>query len=253
VSFVWAILRREVRSYLVSPLTYTAIAVFIVFQGVAFFFALGEYERMRLSAAQNPMMTVPGTESLVRGFLGHDIIWTMLVIVPLVTMRLLSEERRQRTADLLLTAPLTTRQLVIGKYVGALCLLVAMLVLTAWMPLLLGFWGDIDHAPLLTGYLGAFLYGALLIAIGLLASSLTESVMIAAFLTLLMIAGVNVAGVLATEVPIIGYSLEKFTPSGNLQLLAQGVIDTLPLVFFASTIAFVVELTARIVDSQRWR
>ena len=253
MSFVWAILRREIKSYVVSPLTYTAIAVFIVFQGVAFFFALGEYERLRMAAAQNPMMTVPGAETLVRGFLGNDIIWTMLVIVPLVTMRLLSEERRQHTAELLLTAPLTTRQLVIGKYIGALCLLVAMLVLTAWMPLLLDAWGDLDYAPLVTGYLGAFLYGALLIAIGLLASSLTESVMIAAFMTLLMIGGVNVAGVLATEIPIIGYSLEKFTPSGNLQLLAQGVIDTLPLVFFASTIGFVVELTARIVDSQRWR
>jgi ABC-2 type transport system permease protein len=253
VNYVWAILRREVKSYLVSPLTYTAIAVFIVFGGALFFFALGDYERMRVAAAQNPMMTVPGAESLVRGFLGNDMIWVLLVIVPLVTMRLLSEERRQRTAELLLTAPLTTRQLVIGKYIGALSLLVVMLALTGWMPLLLDVWGDLDYAPVVTGYLGAFLYGALLIAIGLLASSLTESMMIAAFLTLLMIAGVNVAGALATDIPIIGYSLEKFTPSGNLQLLAQGVLDTLPLVFFASTIAFVVELTSRIVDSQRWR
>lgn len=253
MNFVWAILRREVRSYLVSPLAYTAVAVFVIFQGLGFLLSLGAYERLRVQAAANPMQTVPGAESIIRGSLGQDIIWTMLIIVPLLTMRLLSEERRQHTSELLLTAPMTTREIVLGKYFGALCMLVVMLLLTAWMPMILDVWGEIDYSQVFTGYLGAFLYGALLIAIGILASSLTESVMIAALLTLLMIGGINVAGLFATEVPIIGRSLEQFTPSGNLQLLARGVIDTLPLVYFASTVIFVLEMTARIVDSQRWR
>lgn len=253
MSFVWAVFRREVKSYFVSPLAYTAIAVFVTFQGVLFFLALGQYERLRLSAATNPLMEVPGGEMIVRSFLGQDVIWSLLVIVPLLTMRLLAEEKKQHTAELLLTAPMTTRQLVVGKFLGACTILVIMLVITAWMPATLLAWGHIDPAPMFTGYLGALLYGALLLAIGLLASSLTDNVMIAAFLALGLVAMVNIGGVMAPRIPYIGQNLEQFTPSSNLGLLAGGVLDTQAVVFFLAAIVFVVDLTSRVVDSQRWR
>ena len=253
MSFVWAIFRRELKSYFVSPLAYTAIGVFVAFQGTLFFMALGQYEHLRLSAATNPLVEVPGAEMIVRSFLGEDVIWTLLLIVPLLTMRLLAEEKRQHTAELLLTAPMTTRQLVIGKFFGSCAILAVMLLITTWMPALLLGWGNIDPAPMITGYLGALLYGALLLAIGLLASSLTDSSMLAAFFALLMMALVNLGGVLAQKIPYIGQNLEQFTPSANLTLLARGVLDTQPLVFFAAKILFILDLTARVVDSQRWR
>ncbi len=253
MNFVWAVFRREVRSYLVAPLAYTATAVFLLMQGGFFVAALQQYERLRIQAAQNPLLEVPGLETIVRSLLHDDLIWALLIIIPLLTMRLLAEERRQHTAELLLTAPMTTRHLVTGKYLGALFVLVVMLTMTVWMPVLLMVWGSVDPAPIVTGYLGAFLYGAFLLALGLLASSLTDSPMIAAFFCLVMIAVVNIFGVMAPQIPVIGQSLERFTPSGSLALLATGIIDTQPLIFFATTILFFVDLTARIVDSQRWR
>jgi ABC-2 type transport system permease protein len=253
VSRVWAIFKREVRSYFASPLAYAAIAVFLIILGVLFAWALGSYATARLQAAQNPLMQVPGVETMVRNLLGSDIIWALFLIVPLLTMRLLAEERRQHTAELLLTAPMTTRALVAGKFLGATFVLVVMLALSAWMPFLLHLWGGCDPAVIWTGYAGALLYGSLLLAIGLLASSLTESVMLAAFLSLLFVAIVNVAAPLAGQVPVIGPTLEQFTPVQNLNKIARGVIDSQAVVYFVTVTLFFLDLTARVVDSQRWR
>ncbi len=251
--FVWALFKREVKSYFVSPVAYTAIAVFLAIQGVLFMAALSQYQRLVIKAATNPLLQVPGAEAIVRSMFGSDLIWALLLIVPLLTMRLLAEERKQHTAELLLTAPMTTRQLVLGKFLGSTFVLVVMLLLAGWMPLLLRAWGDADPAPIVTGYLGALLYGMLLLAIGLLASSLTDSAFLAAFLALVFVVVLNVAGNMASQVPVIGQNLQQLTPTANLGRLAQGVIDSQAVIYFLSTTAFVLDLTARVVDSQRWR
>ena len=251
--FVWAVVRREVKSYFVSPLAYTAIAVFLAIQGVLFAAALVQYNALRIQAAQNPLLKLPGAEIVIRDFFGSDVLWALVVIVPLLTMRLLADERRQHTAELLLTAPMTTRQLVVGKFLGSLVVLVVMLLMTLWMPLLVLAWGDADPGVLVSGLLGAVLYGAFLLALGLLASSLTESPFVAAIIAVLFIAGVTFLGIQATNLPVIGRNLDQFTPAANLAEMAQGVIDSHALVYFLSMITFVIELTARVVDSQRWR
>jgi ABC-2 type transport system permease protein len=253
VKFVWAVFRREVKSYFVSPLAYTAIAVFLIIQGVLFAAALNTYQMLRIRAAQNPLMEVPGPEALIRDFFGTDVIYALLLIVPLLTMRLLAEERKQHTAELLLTAPMTTRQLVAGKFLGSVFILVVMLVLALWMPALVIAWGDADTGVLLTGLVGAFLYGAFLLAIGLLASSLTESPFVAAILAMCFVAGFTWVGTQAAELPYIGKNLDRFTPLTNLGVFAQGVFDSHAFVYFVSMVLFVLDLTARVVDSQRWR
>lgn len=253
MSRVWAIFKREVRSYVSSPLAYAAVAVFLAIQGVLFAYALGAYTQARIRAAANPMVQLPPVEALVRNSLGDDIIWALLLIVPLLTMRLLAEERRQHTAELLLTAPMTTRALVAGKFLGALAVLATMLAASAWMPIALYVWGGADPAVIWAGYLGALLYGSFLLAIGLLASSLTESIMLAAFFSLLLVILVNVASPLAVRIPHIGPSLEQFTPVQNLHAIARGVLGSQPLVYFVTMTLFVLDLTARVVDSQRWR
>jgi ABC-2 type transport system permease protein len=253
MKFVWAIFRRELKSYFTAPLAYIAISVFFLIQGVLFAGALIAYEGVRLDAAQNPLVEVPGPESIIRGTLGQDIIWALLLIVPLLTMRLLADERRQHTAELLLTAPMTTRQLVGGKFLGSLFVLVVMVVGVSWMQLLLVPWGDADLAVIVTGLLGALLYGALMLAVGLLASSLTESPFVAALLALLFVAALTFGGMQAEEIPFIGKDLDQFTPATNLGVLAQGVIDSHALVYFASMVLFTLEVTSRVVDSQRWR
>lgn len=253
MKFVWAVFKREVKSYFVSPLAYAAIAVFLAIQSVLFAFSLGRYQSVVVRARMDPRTQPPALEGLIRDNLGMDILWALFLIVPLLTMRLLAEERRQHTAELLLTAPMKTRHLVLGKYLGSIFVLVLMLGLTIWMPLLLRMWADVDPMVVVSGYAGAFLYAAFLLACGLLASSLTESSIMAAFLALLFVALATTAGSLAAAVPYVGASLGQFTPTTNLGEFAKGVIDTRAVVYFATTIAFVLDITARIVDSQRWR
>ncbi len=248
MNFIWALFRREVKSYFVSPLAYTAIAVFLAIQGVLFVAALGQYQSLRIQAAQNPLVQLPGAEVLIRDFFGADVLWALIMIVPLLTMRLLADERRQYTAELLLTAPMSTRQLIVGKYLGSVLVLLVMLTMALWMPMLILAWGDADPGVLLAGLLGAFLYGSFLLALGLLASSLTENPFIAAILALMFIAGVTWIGVQAANLPVIGRNLDQFTPASNLADLAQGVVDSHALVYFASVVIFVLELTARVVD-----
>jgi ABC-2 type transport system permease protein len=219
---------------------------------VLFVFSLNAYEATRRAAAQQ-LQQVPGADVLVRDIYGGNAMWALIFIVPLVTMRLLAEERRQHTAELLLTAPMTTRQLVLGKFFGAAFILALMLVLIGWMPLVLRLWGDADPAPIWTGILGVFLYGGFLLAIGLLASSLTESAFVAAIVALGLLVLVNWGGVAVGQIPIVGPGLEKFTPVENLKTLVRGTIETRAIVYFVSMTMFVVDLTARVVDSQRWR
>ncbi len=252
MNFVWSLVRREVKSYFVSPLAYTAIAVFLFIQGVFFSASLTHYQSLRIRAAQN-LGQVPGAEDIVRSFFGTDIVYSLMLIVPLLTMRLLADERRQHTAELLLTAPMTTRHLVLGKFLGSVVVLIVMLVLSLWMPFLLHGWGDADLGVIFAGFIGALLYGSFVLAVGLLASSLTESAFVAAILALLFVAGATWLGSQATLIPFIGKNLDQFTPLTNLGLLAQGVVDTHALVYFGTMILFVLDLTARVVDSQRWR
>ncbi|RMG48620.1 MAG: hypothetical protein D6718_01465 [Acidobacteria bacterium] len=251
--FVWTLFRREVKSYFVSPLAYTATAVFLLIMGVLFYLGILAYEGARVRAAANPLAELPGAEQLVRNLLGADSTWALLIIVPVLAMRLLAWERSQHTAELLLTAPMTTFQLVLGKFFGVLFVWAVMLALSCWMPITLLVWGKADPAPMWTGYLGLFLYGAFMLAVALLASSLTENPILASFLALLFMAGVNVLGALAPKVPLIGDNLELFTPAGNLALLTGGVVDTQAVVFFVSTTWLLLFVTAQVVDSQRWR
>lgn len=253
MSFIWAMFKRELKSYFVSPLAYTAIAVYLAITGFVFILQLLSYERMRIQAAQNPLLDVPGAEMLVRSMLGSDVVWALLFIVPLLTMRMIAEERQKHTVELLLTAPMTTQQLVIGKYLGSVFVLVVMLGLSGWMPMLLRQWGGADFAPILTGYAGAFLYGGFLLSIGLLASSLTASPFLAAFLSLVFLVAVNVVGWVAPQVPLVGENLEQFTPGANLNSLARGVIDSQAVGYFVSLTMLVLFITAKVVDSQRWR
>lgn len=252
MNFIWAVFKRELRSYFVSPLAYTAIATFLALMGALFLMSLNAYEALRIRSATT-LRPVPGAESLVKDLLGNDIIWSLVLIVPLLTMRLLAEERRQHTAELLLTAPMTTRQLILGKFLGSLFILSAMLGMCFWMPLLMRLWGDADPGPIVTGYIGAFLYGAFLLAVGLLASSLTESPFQSAILAFVFLAILNMSGFAVAAVPVIGPGLEQFSPLTNLISLAQGTIQTQAVIYFLSLTVFMLDLTARVVDSQRWR
>ncbi|HLB28172.1 MAG TPA: ABC transporter permease, partial [Dehalococcoidales bacterium] len=152
-----AIAGKEFKSYLASPMAYVVTGIFLAATG--FFFG-----------------TSPSTytETSLSGFLQAGVI-LILLFAPLLTMRLLAEERKLGTMELLLTAPVRDSEVILGKFLGSVIILTVMLGLTLYYPLLLKIFGDPDIGPIVTGYIGLLLIGYAALAIGIFASSLTSN------------------------------------------------------------------------------
>jgi len=179
----------------------------------------------------------------------------LLLIVPILTMRTLAEERKQKTSELLLTSPVTVTQIVLGKYCAVLALYALMLGLTLYMPLLLSRFGVISWWPVLSSYLGLFLVGAVFLSVGLLASSLTENQMIAAitsFSLLLVMWLLGWAGAVTADSQF-GTLLTNLSILQHLNNFLQGLIDTKDVVYLLGLVAIGLFLTHRVLESQRWR
>jgi ABC-2 type transport system permease protein len=231
-----AIARRELASYYGSFLFYVITAAFLVITG--FFFAINvAYSR---SAAVAPLFQTTYT--------------IMLLIAPVLTMRLIAEEQRTGTIELLLTSPVRDVELVLGKFLGGLGLLVSMLVLTGFYPILLAVYGNPDRGGIVGGYLGALLFGGTAIAIGLLTSSTTANQIVAAvlaFAALLILWVIDGIGGLAggTVSQITNY-VAVYTHFSDM---TRGIIDTKDVVYFLSLIVGALFLTTRSLESRRWR
>src|SRR6266571_1232648 len=162
---IFAVAEREVRSYFVSPVAWVVTAVFIALWGYLF-----------------AGIIVTSREANLRPLLNNFSV-TFLFIGPFLTMRLLAEEARTGTLELLRTQPLRDAELVIGKYLGSVVFLLFLLALTLYFPILLGLLGNPDKGPMLGGYVGILLQGMAFMAIGLMASALTQNQIIAAAIT----------------------------------------------------------------------
>jgi len=159
------IYKKELKTYFSTPTGYVFMGFFLLIAG--FFFAISNLFSM--SADYN-------------GMLGN-LTFIFLIVVPILTMRLLSEEMRQKTDILLLTSPLNVNEIVIGKYLAALTVFLITLLITCLYPIMMSFFGEIAVWEIIGGYIGFFLLGSTFIAIGLFISSLTDNQVIAAVVT----------------------------------------------------------------------
>lgn len=253
---VLAIAGRELRSAFSSPLGFVVIAIFLMLTGYFFDLYVREYALLSVQAGRNPMLAehLNLHDGLIRP-LYQSYAFFLLLVVPLISMRLLAEEKKQGTAELLLTAPLRTSELVMGKFLGALGYLTVLLLLTLQYPLFLWLSGSPPPAgSFFAAFLGTWLLGAAVLAIGLLMSSLTESQVIAAVSSLVAAVFFWVIGLMEVVVgPELGGVLASISLLENLDDLSKGILDTRNLVFFATFIAFNLFLTQRTVESRRWR
>jgi ABC-2 type transport system permease protein len=158
--------QKEVMALFSSPIAYVVVTVFLLIMGYSFTLTL----------------FISHTPSLVHLFFQMFVLF--LLTVPIITMRLVAEERKLRTIEILLTAPVTEVQVVLAKFAASLGLLMLMLVLSAAYPIVLAIYGNPDWGPIYSGYLGLVLLGAALIGTGLLASTLVTNQIIAALLSL---------------------------------------------------------------------
>jgi len=251
---ILAIAEKELKSYFASPMGYIAIGFFSLLYGW-FYVALLRYfvaQSMQLNQFGGGGQSVNVNQMMIRPLL-QNVTILMLFVLPMVTMRTYSEEKRSGTIELLLTSPVTDFEIVMGKFIGAMGLYAAMLAITVFHLAVLFLAGRPEWKPIATAYLGFFLFGGCFVSLGLFISSLSKNqivagtVTFAVFLLLWIITWIGgiVPGAekLATYLSIVDH-FEDFT---------KGVIDTSHLVYYVSFIVFGLFLTAKSVETERWR
>ena len=236
MSNIWAIAQRELRSYFVSPVAYVVGALFLLISGFLFSIILSQ-----------------SSEASMRPLFGNFAV-IFLFIVPGLTMRLLAEEQRTGTLELLLTAPVRDAELVLGKFLGVLLLLLILLAITLVYPVILLLAGNPDRGPIVAGYLGVVLQGAAFLAIGLFASSLTQNQIIAALLTFVILLLLWLAEALSQFTGgRVGDLFRFLSITRHFDEFPRGIVDTRHVLFFLSVIAASLFFTIVSVQARRWR
>jgi ABC-2 type transport system permease protein len=254
VNNILAIAHKELKSYFASPIAYVVIGLFALMFGFFYYTLLGIFieQGMRMMGLQGgPTQNV--NDQMIRPlFLNASVL--LLFVLPMITMRTYAEEKRSGTIELLLTAPLTDFQIIIGKFLGAMALYAAMLAVTMVHVGVLFAFGQPEWIPIATGYLGLLLMGGCFISVGLLISSFTRNQIVAVmatFAVFLLLWVINWAGPLTG--PRTSAVLDYLSITSHLDDFTRGVVDTKHVVYYVSFIAFGLFLTARSVDTERWR
>ncbi|MBI4482401.1 MAG: ABC transporter permease subunit [Acidobacteria bacterium] len=258
---MWAIYKKELRGYFVSPIAYVVLTVFYVLMGYFFFNFLAIFSEQALYAAYQaaeygnspPAMDVPA--QVDRNYFG--ILSTVLIFfLPALTMGMFAEERRRGTLELLLTAPLKDGQIILGKFLAAMTVFLLMLLPTAVFQVVLHRFSDPPMAwgAVLASYIGAVLLGASLISIGVFISSITENQIIAAVLTFgcfLLMWVIEIAarqtGTLMSEV------LKYLSVLSHYEDFTKGIVDSGSVLFLVSLCVLGLLFTYHSFISLRWR
>ncbi|TME93573.1 MAG: ABC transporter permease [Chloroflexi bacterium] len=233
---VWAVSVRELRSYFLSPLAYVVIALFLALSGYLFALILAN-----------------GREASLRGLV-QNVSVLYLFIVPAISMRLLAEEQRTGTVELLLTNPVQEWEIVTGKFLASVMLVLVMLGLTLLFPLFLFIYGNPDRGPIITGYVGIFLQAAAFLSIGLWASSLTQNQIVAAIvsfaLLLILWLSENLGQFLGGT---IGSIISYASVITHFQSFPQGVIQSNDVIYYLSLVLAGIVLSTLSLQSRRYR
>ena len=249
---ILAIWQREIKSYFVSPVAYVVLTVFLALSGFFFFANLAEviYYTIGMGQSGQPI-DVP---TIVAGSLFDTVAVILLFLIPMMTMRLFAEEKKQKTLELLLTTPISNFQTMTGKYLASLTFFAILLASTAITISPLFIYGEPDVKPILSAYLGLFLYGTALLALGLFISTLTENQIIAVIITF----GVSLLLLLISAFASFSTGMLKdafnyISIINHLDDFIRGVIDTSHIIYYV-TFAFVwLFLAYRSLESMRWR
>ena len=246
-----AIAGKELRSYFASPIGYVVIGLFALLFGFFFYLFLNFF----VEESQRAMMgggTVNVNERMIRPLLQNAAV-IILFVMPIITMRTYAEEKRSGTIELLLTSPVTDVQIILGKFLGAMGLFVAMLLVTLIDIAILFFLGNPEWKPIATGYLGLLLMGASIVSIGLLISSRTRNQIVAGVMTFAVVLMLWVIGWMGeSSGPTTKAVLSFLSITDHMEDFTLGIIDTKHVVYYLSFITFGLFLTAKSVDSERW-
>lgn len=223
----WNIAKREFKANFTSPLAYVVICLSLVLLGIFFFrvWGGGFWQADRATLAQMFLWAPRGLS---------------LVVVPVVTMRLIAEEKRSGTLEMLITLPVKDHEVILGKFFGAWAMVLVLIVSTALFPLFMFKWpwnlGALDTGPVLSGYFGLILFSAAAVSIGMLISALTESQVIAFFVTWVLLLALTFIGLAIEGIPntVMREALTYISFDARMAPFARGMINTRDIVFFVS-------------------
>lgn len=243
MSPMMTIAKREFRSYFESPVAYVVICLSFLGLGLMFFqFDEGFWAQDRASMVSLFQYIPPGLGMLV---------------IPVVTMGLIAEEKRSGTLEMLITLPVKDSDVMVGKYLGALGLVSVLLVSTLMYPLAM-FWkpwmlGSLDWGPVASAYLGLFLFSAAAVAVGLLVSSLTDSQAVSFFVTFFILLLAWYVGRGADWMGgTFGETLRYVSFETRMDGFMRGIVDTRDIVYFASIAVVCLTFAFRKLESRKW-
>ncbi|MBN1269999.1 MAG: ABC transporter permease [Kiritimatiellae bacterium] len=240
--------RKELAAYFLSPIAYVVTIFFLVVMGFSFWLLV------------NVLAQGAAGLSVMGELFGSLFFWiTLLVVVPVITMRLLAEEQRSGTIETLMTAPVRDIEVVLGKYAGALSFYLVMwmptaayaFVLKAFAPLA----APIDLGPMLGGYLGALLVGAFYLSIGVFTSALTRNQIVAAIACFALACVAFFIGFLpyVSHSEIVRTIGEQVSSVGYMLEFSRGIVDTRPIVFHLTGTVFMLFAAIRVVEARKWK
>ena len=258
------IARKELSIYFTTVIGYLGFGAYAFLMGLVFVTTLNRYQQLTqyYLGQQQPQLLeqLNFNDQIIQPMLSTGY-WMFLFFVPFLTMRLFAEEKSQRTFELLMTAPVTSLEIVIGKFLGVSFMMLVMSAVPLAFPLILHMYGTssgpgsaVEWMPVYSGLLMVLLLGLTFSALGMFVSALTESQIVAAVLTfaVLLLAFVLpfIAGRLEGDWRVV---VEYATPLSHVNRGLMGRLLLSDLVYFGSVVAFLLLLTHRVVESHRWR
>ena len=251
---IWVICEKELRGYFVSPIAYLLLALYAFLFGNFFWNMLGYFVAMGMRAqmsGQNFPMNV--NEQVLRPLLMNASV-IGLFLIPMITMRLFAEEKRSGTIELLATSPVRDMEIIIGKWLSALLMYCSLLAFTAINLTFIFRFGNPDWRPVAVGYLGLILQAGGLLAIGTFISTTTKNQIIAGAVTfavslMLYVFDWSAGFETATWAQVLAY----LSITRHFESFAKGLLDVKDAVYYVSMIVLGLFLTARSLESLRWR
>lgn len=239
----WTIAKRELRAYFDSLVAYVVIGLSMLGLGGYFFFYQGGFWQVDRATMMRLFDFAPGA---------------LCLVVPLVTMGVLAEEKRSGTIELLITMPVKDSEVIMGKYIAALGMCTILLAATITYPFAMFVWpwhlGPLDWGPVWTGYLGLFLYCGAGVGIGMMFSSFTESQIISFFVTALIMLTLWGLGFLVETVPgAAGDTFSFISFQSRFLPFARGLIDTRAVIYFISIAVVTLLVSFRQLESRKWK
>ncbi len=250
---IWTLWKKESQSYFSSPLAYILIGLFSLISGIMFFNLLVTYSDGIQSIPQNMTQTISFVDEVVLRLFAN-INFLFLVFIPLITMRLFSEEKRQETLEVYWLAPVNDWQVILAKGLAAFTLILAMLLMTGLFPLIIWGIGIHDTSILFSAYLSVILNSLAYISLGIFCSSISGNQIIAALLSILgiMFLWMITWGGNLNSNYLVAEIFNYIGITSHFERVLRGVIGTQDMIYYATFILFFGFLTAKSLDRRNW-